>query len=106
MRPAFLFDKDAVLSPYERCKIPDMLNRLPKESLAGFCHSDITALAAHDREHNTEYLRTVFTYLDAQRSSHNAATRLFVHHNTVNYRMSKARELFGLDFSREYTNLH
>jgi purine catabolism regulator len=50
---------------------------------------------AYDREHGTELLRTLQTYLQCDRSPKQAAQLLFVHNQTVNYRISRIEELTG-----------
>lgn len=104
--PLFHLPKDCVIIPYEACKIPDLLRHIPENEWADFCHSDILALADYDLQHGSDYLRTLFAYLNAARSIHAAAEVLHVHHNTVYYRITKLRELFHLDFSSEYRNVH
>ena len=106
LRPFFLIPEKSVLIPYESCKIMDLLTHVPADELPTFCHSDIRAIAEYDTEHSTDYLRTVYEYLKAARSGHAAAQGLHIHHNTVYYRMTKARELFNLDFSLEHRNFH
>jgi DNA-binding PucR family transcriptional regulator len=44
-----------------------------------------------------QVLETVAAYLDAGRSVEAAARKLFVHPNTVRYRLRRARELTGWD---------
>ena len=106
IRPGFLVPEKSVIIPYESYKIMDLLRHVPAEELVGFCHTDIRAVAGYDTEHGSDYLRTVFEYLNAARSMHAAAHGLHIHHNTVYYRMTKARELFHLDFTSEHRNVH
>ena len=83
-----------------------MLRELPPDQARSYCHSDILIMAEHDRQHQSGYLRTIFEYLNAARSMHATADALHVHHNTVYYRVHKAKEQFGLDFSVEHRNMH
>lgn len=106
LAPRFPFPVSGRVIPYEYCKLPDMLDRMPKEEREAFCHEAIAALAVRDAEQGASYLPTVFAYLNAGKSIHAAAEALHVHHNTVYYRLTKAKELYGLDFSSEYRNLH
>lgn len=106
VQPGFLVPEGTVIVPYERVKMLDLLRRVPADDLAGYCHSAIVAAAQYDAKHNSDYLKTIFQYLGCARSIHEAAKALFVHHNTVYYRMTRARELFNLDFSSEHRNVH
>lgn len=103
LRPDFLLPEGSPIVEHDRLKVLDILLRLPGEERACYCHTNIRAVAAYDAEHDTPYLRTVFAYLSCGRSIHAAAKKLFVHHNTVNYRITKARELFDLDFTCVHT---
>jgi PucR family transcriptional regulator, purine catabolism regulatory protein len=49
----------------------------------------------YDRVHGTELVRTLRTYLQCDRSPKRAARLLFVHNQTVNYRISRIEELTG-----------
>jgi purine catabolism regulator len=49
----------------------------------------------YDREHGTELIRTLQTYLECDRSPKQAAQQLFIHNQTVNYRISRVEELTG-----------
>jgi purine catabolism regulator len=49
----------------------------------------------YDREHGTDLIRTLQTYLECDRSPKQTAKRLFIHNQTVNYRISRVEELTG-----------
>ena len=100
------FREASVIIPYESCKILDMLSRIPRDERMHYCHSDILCMAQAEALNRTDYMRTVFEYLHTGKSIHTAAGNLHVHHNTVYYRINKAKELFDLDFSDEYRNVH
>ncbi|MDL2307005.1 helix-turn-helix domain-containing protein [Desulfovibrio sp. OttesenSCG-928-C06] len=96
---------DSVIFPYEDYKIIDLISGLGAEELSGYCNSAVRSMFEHDRAQGTEYARTLFHYLNSGRSIHTAAKGLYVHHNTVYYRLTKMKDLFGLDFSNEYQNM-
>ena len=54
-------------------------------------------LADHDRVHGTEYTATVVAYLDATGNVAEAAGALFVHANTLRYRLKRMAESTGID---------
>ncbi|MGC0420104.1 PucR family transcriptional regulator [Embleya sp. AB8] len=56
-------------------------------------------IRAHDLEHNTTYASTLLAYLDADGDVAIASHRLSVHPNTIRYRLSRAREIFGFDLA-------
>ena len=56
-------------------------------------------LLAYDREHHADYTRTLEEYLLCGGSVKDAAQKLYVHRNTVLYRMNEIREMLGDDLS-------
>ena len=58
----------------------------------------------YDQEYNTEYALTLKTFLSASQSPQTTADILFIHKNTVIYRINKIKELFHIDFSNTAQN--
>jgi sugar diacid utilization regulator len=56
-------------------------------------------LRAHDREHGTEYVETLRTWLDNLGDVRTAAESLHVHVNTFRYRLRRLTEIAGVDLS-------
>ena len=56
----------------------------------------VLTLLEHDRTHDTKLVETLQVCLDARRIK-DAADRLFVHRNTLRYRLDSIRKLTGLD---------
>lgn len=62
----------------------------------------IDVIREYDLKNRTEYYETIKVYIDSFFSVQNTAKKLFVQYNTIRYRISKVKELFGWDlFSRE-----
>ncbi|WP_411732400.1 PucR family transcriptional regulator [Paeniglutamicibacter sp.] len=53
----------------------------------------------HDRTNQAEFLATLRSYLENQRSAQKVAALLFVHRQTIIYRIRKISELTGLDLA-------
>lgn len=62
-----------------------------------FVEEYILPVARWDRQHNTDLLQTLKTYLETGCNYRLSARRLFVHHNSIKYRMEKIGKLTGLD---------
>lgn len=60
-------------------------------------HPTFLQIKEYDEEHNTEYLDTMIEYLICGKNKKEAAKRLNIHINTMNYRIGKIDDLF--DFS-------
>ncbi|MFD9073547.1 PucR family transcriptional regulator [Streptomyces lasiicapitis] len=57
------------------------------------------AIRAHDLKHGTTYASTLLAYLDANSDVVTASNQLSVHPNTIRYRLARAEEIFGFDFT-------
>lgn len=66
----------------------------------------ICRLAAYDRENNTAFCLTLYTYLCCHHSLQETCRRLFLHRNTVQYRIRKLRDDFGIDLTDSARTLH
>lgn len=71
------------------------------------CAADMfTNLKEYDQKHNTNLLSTLKVLTSALGSKVLAAESLFIHRNTMAYRIKKIEELTGLDLSDNNTILH
>lgn len=68
-------------------------------TLAHFYHPAIEKMQEYDHIHHTSFISTLKEYLTWPDSPGTAAAHLFVHKNTLFYRMAKIKELFSLDLS-------
>ena len=68
------------------------------ESPAGlerFCLDAIGPLLAHDRDHDTKLAETLRTFLEQNQNSAKTAKLLYIHYNTLRYRLDRAKEILG-----------
>lgn len=72
-----------------------LFQRIPEGELGLYCHQKIQELGEYDRTHNTELCATLQVYLEQTKSLVRTAEILFVHRNTVRYRINKCMELLG-----------
>ena len=63
--------------------------------LMQFCHNRILELNEYDINHNTDFTGTLLVYLEFSRSISKTAEILFIHKNTVTYRINKCFEILG-----------
>jgi DNA-binding PucR family transcriptional regulator len=70
----------------------------PRE-LQGFFDETVEPLASYDEQYETELVRTLETFLDADGNVARTAEKLFTHRHTIRYRLDRVRELTGLDVS-------
>jgi len=57
----------------------------------------IRRLRGYDEKNQTSLLKSLFYYLQADSNVHQAAKQLFIHPNTMNYRLKRIKEVSGLD---------
>lgn len=57
----------------------------------------VTPLLTYDQEHGAELVATLDAFIDSGASPRTTATRLYVHRNTVSYRLNRIASLTGLD---------
>ncbi|WP_411348244.1 PucR family transcriptional regulator [Paenibacillus sp. WLX2291] len=56
-------------------------------------------LKQYDEEHNSDLLRTLFFYLETRGSLLDTARQLFIHRNSVKYRLERIRDITGFDLN-------
>jgi DNA-binding PucR family transcriptional regulator len=59
----------------------------------------VEPLVAYDEQYETDLVRTLETFLEADGNVAGTAQRLFTHRHTIYYRLERVRELSGLDVS-------
>jgi PucR family transcriptional regulator, purine catabolism regulatory protein len=78
-----------------RLLLPAMVED-PQE-LRRFQEDTVAPLIAYDEQYETELVRTLETFLDADGNVAKSAERLYTHRHTVRYRLERVKELTGLD---------
>lgn len=75
-------------------------------SLLDFCHEGVLILHEYDCKNGTDYFRTLWEYLKKDKNVIATSEALYVHRNTVNYRLEKIKELLGTPFRETEETLH
>ena len=92
--------------PYEDYKIYNLfLNVQGEDVFEQYSSEVIRRVYEYDMTNGTEYLETVTQYLACGRSVQKAAEKLYVHRNTVAYRIGRAKELFAMRFDDDEKNV-
>jgi sugar diacid utilization regulator len=65
--------------------------------LRRFHEETVAPLVAYDEQYETELLRTLESFLDADGNVARTAEKLFTHRHTIRYRLDRVKELSGLD---------
>ncbi len=89
---------------YEDYAFYALLSTLPLEAQAGkFCHPALGRLRTYDHENGTELYHTLRTYTESGLNQRRTAQALFLHRNTLNYRMKRIEEVGGIDLEDPQT---
>lgn len=60
-------------------------------------YTQVTILRKYDTENNTDFCRTLYTWLLCERNTVKAASELFLHRNTMKYRLDKIFDIISVD---------
>lgn len=71
-----------------------------EQELEDYYEETLGVIQKYDAEHNTNLMETLATYLYASGDHNRAAENMFVHVNTLRYRLKKIEELLGQDLRR------
>jgi len=94
MKIAFLLQKNFRFYTYDENAIYHLIKLLPNDiNPKRFCHTKILVLEEYDTINKTELVPTLQVYLEHQKSVTRTAKILFLHRNTVTYRINKCMEL-------------
>lgn len=84
---------------YESKGIMELIQYIPTEHAKYFCLHTLKSLAYPTNETQQELRRTLQVYLNCQCEITETAKQLFVHKNTVKYRIAKCNQLFDYEIS-------
>jgi len=79
-----------------------MLDRIDDgKFLAQCCHPALQQLSRYDQKNGTDLLPTLSTYTMTGFNKTTTAKEMYIHRNTVNYRIQQIEQLCGIDLSDE-----
>ncbi len=85
---------------YTDYAIFDLLsNYAGKIPLQGFCHPHLETLKTYDRINGTEFYMTLRTYFQNNKNLSLTSKALFIHKNSLAYRLNRITQLTGIDLN-------
>ncbi|MEY8339272.1 PucR family transcriptional regulator ligand-binding domain-containing protein [Lachnospiraceae bacterium 62-35] len=88
------------VSWFEKLMVYNILSSgISHELLEEFYELSIGELASYDAENHTNLVETLETYLLENRNINIAAKKLYIHRNTMNYRINKIKQVLNTDFN-------
>ncbi len=82
------------------CSITD------REELVAFHRETIAPLVQYDEKTDSDLIRTLETYFSCQENIKTTAEKMFIHPNTVRYRLNRISELVGLSLDKSEDRLN
>ncbi len=99
-------DQKTGLQYFSEMGIYRLLYSVPdKELLNQLSVVPLSPLIAYDRQHDSNYVQTLELFLKYDGSIQAVAEELFIHRNTVQYRMNNIRQLLGSSLTSEQEKL-
>lgn len=93
-------DADAhTIYEYEKLKPYVLLQSLHTEDCQQYIESSIKVLIDHDEQNKSDLTKTLDLYLANNGRSSDCSQKLFIHQNTIRYRISRIEELLGVDLN-------
>lgn len=92
--------RDDVIGDFDKLGIFKVLFSIQNLSeVRRFCRDMLGKLEETDTQGGTHYLNTLEIYLEENCNAVHAAQRLFLHRNSLNYRIRKIQDILGCDLS-------
>ncbi|MHB8074690.1 PucR family transcriptional regulator [Desulfosporosinus fructosivorans] len=93
-------NKEAVLFSYEDYAIYHFTDQCSSGGdLKENCHPALLRLIEYDRQNNTNYTRSLYTYILSSKNVTESASTLNIHRNTMFYRIGKIEDVMNVDLN-------
>jgi purine catabolism regulator len=97
LRLARRFDRRGLVTAQNFGHLPALLSAADTREVRAFVESAIGSVLAHDGANGTAYIETLSHFLDHGCRHQACADALGLHVTTLRYRLTRLRELFGID---------
>jgi PucR family transcriptional regulator, purine catabolism regulatory protein len=88
------------LVPYKSIEVYEILvNAVKTKELSDLFQRKLGKLILYDQETGSELLKTLFIYLQSGKNMQDTAKQLYIHRNSVKYRLERIEEIAKLDLS-------
>ncbi|RDU38220.1 hypothetical protein DRW41_01220 [Neobacillus piezotolerans] len=83
---------------YKPKELEELLSSVPKKDLKALYENTLKSLAYPKTKEEQELVKTIQVYLDSQCEISETSRKLFIHRNTVKYRIEKTEEMLNCSF--------
>lgn len=90
--------KTSFIHFYKTREIKELFNMIPKKNLKELYENTLKTLAYPKSKEDVELVKTIQVYLDSHCEISETSRKLFIHRNTVKYRIEKAEDMLGRSF--------
>jgi len=105
LRLGMLLNKEEYFYPYEEYAIYHFAEACSGvEHLKKNCHPSLQKLIEYDSENNTDYARTLYTFIVNSKNITDSAKALNIHRNTMFYRLEKIESIMDIDINNSNSN--
>lgn len=105
LRFAALKTAPKAIYAYEQLGIYKLLFEMEPDKLAMYYQEVIEPLHTYDHKHHMDMVSSLFVYFEENCNAAKTAKRLFVHRNTLDYRLKKIEEITGRNLDDPYDRL-
>lgn len=88
--------KDNQIYFFEELGVYKLLYKIDKDEKDSFLENSIIPLLNYDKAHNTELLKTLRAFFEENGNLTNVAKKIYIHYNTVHYRLQRIEKITGL----------
>lgn len=97
----YLIEEDGIIF-YDQVRVYDFISQSSRELLMQCCKKVILDIYAFDKKSGSDFLKTLFIYIATKHSIKTTSKIMFVHRNTITYRIKRMKDLFGIDFLNHF----
>lgn len=94
-------EKKPFVRTFRTEEVNELMRMIPSPKLKQFCRLSLKQLAFPDHKEKQELLHTLQTYLDHHCQVTETAKQLYIHRNTVLYRVAKCEEILGVNLKEQ-----
>jgi purine catabolism regulator len=88
--------KDNQIYFFEELGVYKLLYKIDRDEKNSFLENSIMPLLNYDKAHNTELLKTLRAFFEENGNLTNVAKKIYIHYNTVHYRLQRIEKITGL----------
>ena len=82
-----------------------LINNIDSSEIACFYRDYLEPVVRYDKEYNSELVNTLKVYFESNFNLLLTSKKLFIHRNTLNYRLKKIEDLLSMDISKYQNRL-